>query len=131
MAEPEGKWKPFKFNYLNGSAYGGLIGTPKAFMKYLQALLDSGSKLITPKSKQTLFTENYTNKNNPTGMCLSWFKGTLNNIDYFAHAGGGGGYYIEIRIYPAIKTGSVIVFNRTGFNDERFLDKLDKHIIGR
>jgi len=35
-------------------------------------------------------------------------KNLLNGIKYFTHAGGGGGYYCEIRIYPDIKRGSVI-----------------------
>jgi len=59
-------------------------------------------------------------------MCLSWFAGELSGKKYFAHAGGGGGYYCEIRIYPEIKMGSVVFFNRTGMSDERYLDKLDK-----
>jgi hypothetical protein len=62
-------------------------------------------------------------------MCLAWFKGQLNSKTYFAHAGGGGGYYCEIRIYPDAGLGSVIMFNRTGMNDERVLDKIDKYFI--
>ncbi|MCP4978180.1 MAG: beta-lactamase family protein, partial [Maribacter sp.] len=48
---------------------------------------------------------------------------------YFTHAGGGGGYYCEIRIYPENGKGSVIMFNRTGIRDERFLDNLDNYFI--
>ena len=56
-------------------------------------------------------------------MCLSWFKGELEGHTYFAHAGGGF-YYCEIRLYPELGTGSVIMFNRTGMTDARFLDKV-------
>lgn len=76
-----------------------------------------------------LFQENKTNKGKNTGMCLSWFSGELNCNRYCAHAGGGGGYYCEIRIYPETKRGSVIFFNRTGMSDERFLDKVDKYSL--
>ena len=62
-------------------------------------------------------------------MCLSWFSPHLNGVGYFAQAGGGGGYYCEIRIYPEQSLGSVIMFNRTGIKDERYLDKVDKHAI--
>jgi len=48
---------------------------------------------------------------------------------YYAHAGGGGGYYSEVRIYPELGRGSVVVFNRTGFSDDRFLDQLDQHLL--
>lgn len=76
-----------------------------------------------------LFTENFTNDGKPTGMCLSWFSGQLDGNQYYAHAGGGGGYYCEIRVYPDNGIGSVIMFNRTGMRDERFLDKLDKYVL--
>jgi D-alanyl-D-alanine carboxypeptidase len=129
MGKPEGKWKSFNPLYVNGTSYGGLIGTSSAFMKYIQELLKPDCSLITPEYKNLLFIENYTANNKPTGMCLSWFKGRLNDKNYFAHAGGGGGYYCEIRIYPEEGLGSVVMFNRTGMRDERFLDKVDTYFF--
>ncbi len=130
MDRSVGIWKPFKLNYVNGAAYGGLVGTPDAFARYIQALLQPQSQIISPENKQLLFTENHTNNGKPTGMCLSWYTGLLNGIRYFTHAGGGGGYYCELRIYPEKGVGSVIMFNRTGMTDERFLDKVDRLVIG-
>lgn len=129
IGETEGKWKPFNDNYVNGASYGGLIGTSDAFAKYVQELLTPDCKLLPDNYKSILFSENSTNSDKPTGMCLSWFSGILNGKQYYTHAGGGGGYYCEMRIYPNIGIGSVIMFNRTGMRDERFLDKLDKFII--
>lgn len=129
MAKAEGKWKPFRKNYVNGTSYGGLLGTPDAFVKYLQELLRPNCVLLSDESKKILFTENRTNDDKTTGMCCSWFTGTLNQERYFTHAGGGGGYYCEVRIYPEISMGSVIMFNRSGMRDERFLDKLDAYFI--
>jgi D-alanyl-D-alanine carboxypeptidase len=122
-------WRPFKPFYVNGSSYGGLIGTQDSFIKYIQELLNPDCKLISPDHKKIMFTENHTNNGKPTKMCLSWFKGELNGNKFFTHAGGGGGYYCEIRIYPDIGIGSVVFFNRTGMNDQRFLDKVDKFYI--
>jgi D-alanyl-D-alanine carboxypeptidase len=127
--QTEGKWLSFKNIYVNDASYGGLIGTTDAFVKYIQELLKPQSILISNEYKELLFSENHTSNNKATGMCLAWFSGQLNGKEYFAHAGGGGGYYCEIRIYPDLGIGSVIMFNRTGMTDERFLDKLDKHII--
>ena len=126
MGKTEGKWKPFVNFYVNGISYGGLIGTPDAFVKYIQDLLKSNNLLLSGDYKRILFTENHTLNGKATGMCLSWFSGQLNGNKYFAHAGGGGGYYCEIRLYPDIGIGSVVFFNRTGMSDERFLDKMDK-----
>jgi D-alanyl-D-alanine carboxypeptidase len=125
----EGAWKSFRYNYVNGPSYGGLIGTADALIKYLQELLKPDSVLISDAYKKMLFTENYTTGNKPTGMCLSWFKGELNGHTYYTHAGGGGGYYCEMRLYPEKETGSVLMFNRTGMTDERFLSKLDRYLI--
>jgi len=125
----EGKWQPFKPYNINGASYGGLIGTPVAFMKYIQELLKEDCKLLTPEYKQIMFTENQTSKSNLSGMCLSWFTDKLNGKTYFAHAGGGGGYYCEVRLYPESGIGSVIMFNRSGMTNEKFLDKLDQYYI--
>jgi D-alanyl-D-alanine carboxypeptidase len=129
MEKAEGKWQPFKDFYINGSPYGGLIGTAHSFRKYVQELLRTNNSLIDEKCKKLLFTENYTTDNRPTGMCLSWFCGELNRKKYFAHPGGGGGYYCELRLYPEINKGSVVMFNRTGMSNEKFLDKVDKFFI--
>jgi len=130
MNRKEGKWQPFKDFYINGSSYGGLIGTANSFRIYVQQLLRTNNSLIHEEYKKQLFTENYTNDNKPTGMCLSWFRGQLGGKKYFAHPGGGGGYYCELRLYPEISKGSVIMFNRTGVSNERFLDKVDKLFVG-
>jgi D-alanyl-D-alanine carboxypeptidase len=129
MSRAEGSWKPFKDYYVNGPSYGGLIGTPMALVKYIQELLKPGCSLISEPYKRLLFTENFTSDRKATGMCTSWFSGKLNGKQYFAHAGGGGGYYSEIRLYPGIGTGSVIMFNRTGMKDERFLNNIDRYFV--
>ena len=126
MGKAEGIWKPFNNFYVNGTSYGGLIGTPDAFVKYIQELLKPDNCLLSDDYKKMMFTENHTTNNKATKMCLSWFSGQLHGINYFTHAGGGGGYYCEIRIYPENGIGSVCFFNRTGMSDERFLDKVDK-----
>ena len=39
MDKAEGKWKPFKNFYINGTPYGGLIGSRQGLIKYGQALM--------------------------------------------------------------------------------------------
>lgn len=129
MGKAEGKWKPFKDFYVNGTAYGGLIGSCIAFATYLQELLQHNCKLLSDPYKKMLFTENQTLDGKKTGMCLSWFCGTLKGNRYFTHAGGGGGFYCELRLYPALDMGSIVMFNRTGMTDERFLDQADRFFI--
>jgi CubicO group peptidase (beta-lactamase class C family) len=129
MGEPEGAWRPFRSFYVNGTAYGGLVGNPRAFVRYGQELLKDGGVLISPESRKILFEENKNAKGEKTGMCLSWFVGKLLGNTYYTHAGGGGGYYCEVRLYPDLNIGSVIFFNRTGTSDQRFLDRLDRFYL--
>ena len=128
LGERVGRWRGFKPFLLNGAAYGGTMGTAAGYRKYLQALLTEGA-LLRPAWREQLFSENLTNSGRGTGMAMGWFTGTLNGQNYVAHAGGGGGYYAEIRLYPASGKGSVVLFNRTGLRDERLLDQLDAELV--
>jgi D-alanyl-D-alanine carboxypeptidase len=130
MGQPEGGWNVFNDFCVNGAAYGGLIGTADAFRVFLTDFLRTDSILVGSREKKLLFTENCTNNGKPTGMCLSWFKGELKGNVFYTHAGGGGGYYCEIRLYPDAGIGSVLMLNRTGIRDERMLDRIDSRFIG-
>ncbi|MCC7467414.1 MAG: beta-lactamase family protein [Saprospiraceae bacterium] len=124
-----GGWQPFRPLYVNGSAYGGLFGTPEAFVTYVQALLEPDGRLLSGRSRMEMLTENRLSDGKESGMSMSWFCGELHGIPFRAHAGGGGGFYVEIRLYPTLQKGSVVFFNRTGISDERFLDKVDRYML--
>lgn len=126
----EGAWQSFRPYYMNGPAYGGLIGTADGFARYLQALLDTASVLLTPASKALLFAEHMLRDGSRSGMTLSWFIGAIEGEPYFDHAGGGGGYYAELRIYPRLGRASVLLLNRSGFSNAHLLDEVDRHFVG-
>jgi D-alanyl-D-alanine carboxypeptidase len=128
MGPKEGRWKPFNYFYTNGIAYGGMVGSARGLVKYAQTLLKADSPLLNDQYKSMLFTECAV-QNKPTGMSFSWFTGALKGHRYFSHAGGGGGYYVELRVYPDLGVGSVIMYNRSGMSDERMLDKTDSFFI--
>ncbi|MBL8019639.1 MAG: hypothetical protein JNM27_08255 [Leptospirales bacterium] len=114
-------WVYFQPYYVNGTAYGGLFANGPGLNRYLQALVDPAGPFIQ-----------YANEISASGkdtrigrVSLGWYKGLLNGNTYFAHAGGGGGFYCEIRFYPEIKQTSVIMTNRTGVSNESLLDEID------
>jgi len=119
------KWLGLHPYGFNGKSYGGLISNARSLTQYLQTLLEDNSPLLNNESKNILLTEQKNHKSEATGMALGWFCGNLNGYKYFCHAGGGVGYYAEIRIYPELKISSLIIRNRSGMKDERILDKLD------
>lgn len=128
MGPREGAWKPFKTFYNDGKAYGGMFGTMDGLVAYAQALLKSDSPLLDDAFKSLLFAEGQAGGKS-TGMSMSWFTGKLKGNRYVAHAGGGGGYYVELRLYPDLGVGSAIMYNRSGMTDERMLSKTDSYFI--
>jgi CubicO group peptidase (beta-lactamase class C family) len=117
-----GSFTAFKNFYVNGKAYGGFIGNVRGLSSYLQSFLLK--KIFSnDETKQLMFTEQ------KGGMSLGWFTGMLNDKKYVCHAGGGGGYYCEIRIYPELNIASALLRNRSSFGDIRLLDKIDSRFI--
>jgi len=117
-----GSWMAFKNIYLNGKAYGGFIGNVRGLASYLQLFL-TNQIFNDDQTGELMFTEQR------GGMSLGWFTGTLNGHRYVCHAGGGGGYYGEIRIYPELKIASALLRNKSAFSDQRLLDKIDVRFL--
>lgn len=125
MYRADENWNGFISFYNNGAPYGGIISTPNALRAYCQELLKVDGKLLPKLSIDEMLTEQKTSKGSKTAMTLGWFKGNLAGNDYYCHAGGGGGYYSEIRLYPKLGLGSIIMLNSSGMKDDRILDSLD------
>ena len=125
MYRADKDWMGFNSFYNNGAPYGGIISSPKALMGFCQALLNGNEAILSISLTKEMLSAQKTNNGTLTEMCLGWFKGTLSGQDYYCHAGGGGGYYSEIRLYPEHGYGSLIMLNSSGMKDERILDYLD------
>lgn len=119
-------FKPFK---VNGSSYGGLVCTPDGLMEYARSLMKKDSPLLKPETLTAMFTEQKTSHGKASSMSLGWFTGSLQDIDYLHHSGGGGGYYAELRIYPDLGLGSVVMLNHSGMMDLRILDSMDESLL--
>lgn len=125
-----GRWVQFKNHYVNGAAYGGLIGNAPGFARYLQALLARHDYLSAP-TRALLFAPAHTRNGKELPRSLGWFIGNMKGETYYTHAGGGAAYYCELRIYPHIERASVVMFNRAGMRDERILDRIDGFLVSR
>jgi D-alanyl-D-alanine carboxypeptidase len=123
-----GRWVQLRNLYVNGAAYGGLIGNARGFARYLQALLGRDDYL-SPAIRALLLTPAHGPRGRDLSRSVGWFFGNLGGEHYYAHAGGAAGYYCEVRIYPRIGRASVVMFNRTGIRDERILDRIDGYFV--
>jgi D-alanyl-D-alanine carboxypeptidase len=129
FGEYEGKWLRINDHYLNGPAFGGLVGTARGFSLFLQDQLRPTSVLFAPETKSLLEIPQTDSTGKPIPMTLGWHIRELNNATYFFKEGGGGGFHAEMRIYPAKGIGSVVMVNDTGFNSTKFLDRMDHVFI--
>jgi D-alanyl-D-alanine carboxypeptidase len=120
-----GRWVQFRNHHVNGDAYGGLIGNAHGLARYAQALL-ARDDLLSPISRALLFTAQ---RAPGPARSLGCFMGRLHGAPWYAHAGGGAGYYCEVRVYPHLGRASVVMFNRTGIRDEHMLDRLDRYLV--
>jgi len=118
----DGSWTAFNPFYVNGKAFGGFIGNVRGLAAYLQSFL-IGSVFQQSQTLKLMFTDQ------KGSMALGWFSGSLQNHRFVCHAGGGGGFYTEIRIYPDLQKASAMLCNKSSFSDLRLLDKMDGNFL--
>jgi CubicO group peptidase (beta-lactamase class C family) len=118
--------------YMNGPAYGGLVGTALGFGKFLQDQLRPKSSLFGDATKSLFFSTQKTDRGVETGMTLGWRIGRLSDELCYGKPGGRPGFRSNIRIYPGRGIASVWFINETGVRESsinRFSDVLDRNIV--
>jgi D-alanyl-D-alanine carboxypeptidase len=121
----EGNWLRLKSHHLNGSAFGGLVGTARGFSRFLQDQLRTESVLLSAETKRLLETQQTDSAGNPIPMTLGWHVGATRGTSYFFKEGGGGGFHSEMRLYPLKRIASVVMVNSTEFDSTKFLNRMD------
>jgi D-alanyl-D-alanine carboxypeptidase len=127
--EYEGNWLRLKNHHLNGSAFGGLVGTARGFARFLQDQLRTDSVLFGSEAKRLLETQQTDSAGKPIPMTLGWHTGKTHGTVYFFKEGGGGGFHSEMRLYPMRSIASVVMVNSTDFNSTKFLNRLDNTFL--
>lgn len=120
-----GPWLEIRSHYLNGPAFGGLVGTAQSFAVFLQDQLRERSVLLGQSTRQWLYAPQQTNGGASIAMTLGWHVGERDGARFFYKEGGGGGFHCMMRLYPSLGLGTVVMSNATGFDVRGFLDKMD------
>jgi D-alanyl-D-alanine carboxypeptidase len=125
IGDYEGPWLRIEPHYLNGPAFGGLVGTARGFGKFLRDQLQPQS-VVLDETARALFTEQQrTTAGAVVPMTLGWHSGELAGRPFYYKEGGGGGFHCEMRIYPAPRVASVVMTNATGCDVKACLNALD------
>lgn len=120
------EWVRLHLHQVNGSAYGGLMANARGLARFGQAVMGNGDGMLPNVGEQLLDIVP------GPGRCrsLGWFVGSLGRHRWFAHAGGGPGYYGELRLYPELGAVSCLLTNGCGLSDARCLDHIDTAWLG-
>lgn len=125
IGDYEGRWLRIEPHYLNGPAFGGLVGTARGFGKFLQDELRPRSTLFDNPTRQLFYATQRTRRGHEVPMTLGWHLGDLRGIPFYYKEGGGGGFHCEMRVYRVHRVATVVMANATAFDVKGCLNALD------
>jgi hypothetical protein len=120
-----GRWREIRCHYANGPAFGGLVGTARAFARFLQDQLRPRSAVLGELGRRLLYERQRTIGGRVTPMTLGWHVRDDKSGPMFYKEGAGGGFHVMMRLDPAQGRGSVLMTNATAFDVGKALDRLD------
>lgn len=132
LADPSNGRYRFNHVYMNGLAYGGLVGTATGIAKFLQDQLQEQSRLFSSPTRKLFYSEQRDGKGKPMPTTLGWHRGVLNGVDYYGKVGGGPGFQSNIRLYPSEGIGTAWLANEAATSEgpvDKLTDKLDSFFL--
>jgi D-alanyl-D-alanine carboxypeptidase len=125
----EGGWLRIEPHYVNGPAFGGLIGTTRGFGSFLQDQLQAQPILFGDDTRNLFFSQQSTDTGKPIPMTLGWHIGTVGKLAFHFKEGGGGGFRCLMRVYRSSGIATVIMTNATGFDVNKALGTVDSFFL--
>jgi CubicO group peptidase (beta-lactamase class C family) len=125
----QGRWLQINPHYVNGPAFGGLVGTSRGFGKFLQDQLRSESVLFGEETLARFYRSERTLDGAEVPMTPGWHVDDSEGVRHFYKEGGGGGFHSMMRIYRDHGIGSVVLTNATTFDVRSSLNVLDRQFL--
>jgi D-alanyl-D-alanine carboxypeptidase len=127
----EGRWLRIEPHYVDGPAFGGLVGTSQGFGAFLRDQLRTESVLFDPETRRLFFSQQYMRTGKPVPMTLGWHIGAHPDAPFYFKEGGGGGFHCMMRVYRNAGVATVIMANATRFDARAALDAIDPCFLCR
>lgn len=124
-----GRWLEIRSHYLNGPAFGGLVGSCRGFGAFLQDQLRPQSVLFSETTRKLFYAPQQLSSGAPIDMTLGWHIGHRAGSRYYFKEGGGGGFHSMMRLYPDSGIGTVAIANATSFDIRGLLDRVDASFL--
>jgi CubicO group peptidase (beta-lactamase class C family) len=129
VGESTGRWVAIRPHYVNGAAFGGLVGTARAFGRFLQDQLGDVSVVLRGEGRRLLYDSQAARSTHASPMTLGWHVAQVNGHRCFYKEGGGAGFHCLMRLYPDLPLGTVIMTNATAAPVHRMLDETDRMVM--
>jgi CubicO group peptidase (beta-lactamase class C family) len=133
IGPPVGRWRLFNPFYLDGSAYGGLVGSVGDAALLAAAHLCEGAvngqRIVSAAGAREM--QRIATPGKKFDLGLGWFRphrDSTRGRTFVQHLGGGGGFGTVMRIYPERGLGAVAMANVSSqrFKHEKLLAPLDR-----
>lgn len=122
-------WRRILPHYPNGPAFGGLIGTARAFARLLSDLLSPTPRLLGERAGRLLY-ERQRAGGRETEMTLGWHVANEHADEVFFKEGGGAGFHCVMRLHRRRGVGSVLMTNATTVDVKACAASLDAIAFG-
>ena len=132
MDGTEGEFVAFNRFYVDGAAYGGLVGSITDAARFVQAHLAGGRfdgrRILSPTSAARMRDINTPGRKYDLG--LGWYRphsARGYEPSFAEHLGGGGGFWNCMRVYPDASLGVVVMGNATSYDHETIVRALAEY----
>lgn len=121
IGPPAGEFRSLRHFYVDGAAYGGLVGPANDAARFLRAHLQDGvlgdTRLLSARSTRAMRTITASGPKFQVGF--GWFRrGRHPDASFVEHLGGGAGFWNCMRLYPDQRAGVVIMGNSTSYDHD-------------
>ena len=117
-----GRFLRFNRFYVDGPAYGGLVGSVGDAARFMAAHLRGGeldgARVLSPESVESMQTIQASGRKLDVGF--GWFRrgADRSRAQHLDHLGGGGGFWNMMRIHPERRLGVLAMGNATSYDHE-------------
>jgi CubicO group peptidase (beta-lactamase class C family) len=129
VGQQQGKYVAFNPFYVEGPAYGGLVGGVEEAARFVALHLNGGqtdgTRLLSEESAAEM--RRVTPRGGKRDFGLGWFRSREareRGLAFVEHLGGGAGFWNVMRIYPEESLGLVVMGNTTSYDHESVCDAI-------
>jgi CubicO group peptidase (beta-lactamase class C family) len=129
VGQRQGRYVAFNPFYVQGPAYGGLIGGVEEAARFVAIHLNGGraqgARLLSTESVAMM--QRITPRGGKRDFGLGWFRaheGRGRRPAFVEHLGGGAGFWNVMRVYPEESLGVVVMGNTTSYDHESVCDAI-------